>query len=178
MSNVSTDPAQELKRLVSDGISTDIYLAHEAHGIFRAIGERAPSASASTYQPMLVALQTYSSAEFVLAITRLLERQRGTYELHSVHGVLMFLGDNAQSIPVQQPHWIQQSMERLDMWDRVPHEPGIGQTRAVIDALLSKLPHHTNSKPLRALKDLRYKRLAHPERATAEPFPTTSWGKL
>jgi hypothetical protein len=177
MNKTSTDAARELSRLTSDGISTDVYLAHEAHSIFRAIGERAPSASASTYQPMLVALQAYASAEFVLAITRLLERQGSTYELHSVHGVLMFLSDNAQNIPMQQPRWIQQSMERLDMWDRVPHEPGTEQTRAVVDALLSKLPHHTNSGPLKALKDLRDKRLAHPERAMPEHLRTTSWGE-
>jgi hypothetical protein len=171
-----TDPAQELDRLVTDGISTDIYLAHEAHGIFRAIGERVPSADASTYQHMLVALQAYASAEFVLAVTRLLERQ-GTYELHSVHGVLMFLRDNAQGIPVQEPYWIQQSMERLGMWERVPHEPGLEQTRAVIDSLLAKLPHHTNSEPLKALKDQRDKRITHPERATPAGLPTTSWKK-
>src|ERR1700679_3828200 len=116
MNMPNTNPVQEFKRVISEGISTDIYMAHEAHVIFRAIGERPPPATASTYQPMLVALQAYASAEFVLAVTRLLERQRGTYELHSVHGVLMFLRDNAQGIPVQQPHWIQQSMERLGMW--------------------------------------------------------------
>src|ERR1700730_17056700 len=140
MKKPGTNPVQELQRLVSDGISTDIYWPLEAHGIFRTIGERAPSATASTYQPMLVALQAYASAEFVLAVTRLLERQREAYELHRVNGVLMFLSDNAQDIPAQEPHWIQQSMERLGMWERVPHEPGVGQTRAVVDALLSKLP--------------------------------------
>ncbi len=176
MHKSGTNPAKELNRLVSDGISTDIYLAHEAHGIFRAIGERVPSANASTYQHMLVALQAYASGEFVLALTRLLERQ-GAYELHSVHGVLMFLRDNAQDIPVREPHWIEQSMERLGMWEHVPHEPGLEQTRAVIDALLEKLPHHTNSGPLKALKDLRDKRIAHPERATPEGLPTTSWAE-
>lgn len=176
MNKPSTDPVQELNRLVTDGFSTDIYLAHEAHGIFRAIGERAPSAGASTYQFMLAALQAYASAEFVLAVTRLLERQRG-YELHSVHGVLMFLRDNAADIPVEQSIWIQQSMERLGEWERVPHEPGVGQTRAVVDTLLAKLPHHTDSAPLNALKLLRDKRIAHPERATPEGLPTTSWGE-
>lgn len=56
MSRPSINPAQELNRLVSDGISTDIYLALEAHGIFRTVGERVKLADASTYQPMFVAL--------------------------------------------------------------------------------------------------------------------------
>ena len=118
-----------------------------------------------------------ASAEFVLAVTRLLERQGKQYELHSVHGVLMFLNDNAQDITVQQPYWIQQSMERLGMWTRVPHEPGVGQTHAVVDALLSRLPDHNNSEALKALKELRDKRIAHPERATPEGIPTTTWAE-
>lgn len=174
MNQPSSDPVHELSRLVSDGISTDIYLAFEAHGIFRTIGERVALADSSTYQPMLVALQAYASAEFVLAVTRLLERQR-TYELHSVHGVLMFLRDNARDIPVQQPLWIQQTMERIGMWDRVPHEPGVAQTCAVIEALMSQLPHYTNSGPLKALKELRDRRIAHPERARPEGISSTSW---
>jgi hypothetical protein len=126
---------------------------------------------------MLAVLQSYASAEFALAVTRLLERQRETYELHSVHGVLMFLRDNAQNITVEQPLWVQQSMERLGLWECVPHEPGPEQSRAVVDALLSRLPHYTNSQPLKALKELRDKRIAHPERVTPEGIPTTSWAK-
>lgn len=177
MNNQRIEPVHELKRLVFDGISTDIFLAHEAHGIFRTIGERTPNATASTYQPMLVALQSYASAEFVLAVTRLLERQGQRYELHSVHGVLMFLTDNASEIPVQEPQWLQQSMERLSLWRCLPHEPGPEQTRAVVDALVSRLPHHTNNDALKALKDLRDKRIAHPERATPEGITTTTWEK-
>ena len=40
MNNQGIEPVHEWKRLVFDGISTDIFLAHEAHGIFRTIGER------------------------------------------------------------------------------------------------------------------------------------------
>ena len=175
MRDSQTDPVRELNRLVTDGIYTDIYLALEAHHIFRSIGERVPSANASTYQSMLVALQAYASAEFVLAATRLLERQRRAYELHSVHGVLTFLGDHAHDIPVQEAVWIQQSMERLKMWDQVAHMREAEQTRAVVEILVSKLPHHTTSTALKALKALRDKRIAHPEKSTPEGFVTTSW---
>lgn len=177
MNGPATSAVEDMKRLLSDGIYTDIYLALEAHSIFKAIGERVPSAEASTYQPMLAALQFYSTAEFVLAVTRLLERQTAKYELHSVHGVLMFLRDKAAAIPVKEPIFIQQSMERLGMWDSVPHDSGVEQTRAVADALISKLPHHTNNESLKALKDLRNKRIAHPEKANPEALQTTSWNE-
>jgi hypothetical protein len=89
----------------------------------------------------------------------------------------MFLRDNAQVIRARQPQWIQQSMKRLGAWNDVAHEPGPEQTRAVVDALLSRLPHHTNCAALNALKELRDKRIAHPERAKPEGLPTTSWSE-
>lgn len=33
-------PAPELKKLLADGIRTDIYLARESHSVFKTIGER------------------------------------------------------------------------------------------------------------------------------------------
>ena len=175
MSGPGTPAFQELKRLVSDGISVDIYLALEAHGIFKTIGEHVAAADASTFQRMLVALQAYASAAFVLALTRLLERQTSRYELHSVHGVLLYIKANAQHIRVKEPIFIQQSMERLGMWNDVPHASGEEQTRTVVDALISKLPRYTDNEALKALKDLRDKRIAHPERVTLQAAPTTSW---
>jgi hypothetical protein len=40
---------------------------------------------------------------------------------------------------------------------------------------MAKLPHHTNSESLKALKALRDKRIAHPEKAKPEALLTTSW---
>lgn len=165
----------ELKRLLAEGIRTDIYLALESHGVFKTIGERVEAADTSTYQPMLLALQSYSSAIFILAITALHERQGPKYELHSVHGVLMHLRNNAQHIPVRQPIFLQQSMERLGAWNAVPHDAGVTQTRAVVDVLISKLPHYANNEALKALKDQRDKRIAHPERGDAKALATTTW---
>jgi hypothetical protein len=87
MINPARPAVAELNRLVTDGIQTDIYLALESHGIFKTIGERTQAADASTYQPMLLALQSYASAIFILSITALLERQGQQHQLRSVHGV-------------------------------------------------------------------------------------------
>lgn len=167
--------ALELKRLLADGIRSDIYLALESHGVFKTIGERVQAADASTYQPMLIALQAYSVAIFILAMTALHERQGPKYELHSVHGVLTHLRNNAQHIPVRQPIFLEQSMKRLGAWDAVPHDAGVAQTHAVVDVLISKLPHHANNEALKALKDQRDKRIAHPERVDASALATTTW---
>jgi len=166
---------QEFKKILTDGVQTDLYLAHESHGIIKTIGERVPAANASTYQPALLALQAYASAIFVLSVTALLEREGQTYKLHSVHGVLKQLRDNAANIPLREPVFLEQPMRRLGAWDSVPHEPGLEQTQAVVDALIARLPHHTNSAALKALKDQRDKRIAHPERVNANALTATTW---
>jgi hypothetical protein len=166
---------QELRRLVADGVRADIYLALESHGIFKTIGERVAAADASTYQPMLLALQSYASAIFILSVTALLEREGQTFKLHSVHGALKHLRDNAADIPLKQPVFLQQSMQRLGAWDSVPHKQGVAQTLAVVDVLIAKLPHHSNCAALKALKEQRDKRIAHPERADAGALATTTW---
>jgi hypothetical protein len=166
---------QEFKKILTDGVQTDIYLALESHGIVKTIGERVKAANASTFQPALLALQAYASAVFILSVTALLEREGPTYKLHSVHGVVKYLRDNAANIPLKEPAFLEQSMRRLGAWDSVPHEPGVAQTHAVVDVLIAKLPHHTNNAALRAMKDQRDKRIAHPERIDANSLATTTW---
>lgn len=166
---------QEFKKILSDGVQTDIYLALESHGIVKTIGERVQAANASTFQPALLALQAYASAIFILSVTALLEREGQTYKLHSVHGALQYLRDNAANILLREPVFLEQSMRRLGAWDSVPHDSGVAQTHAVIDVLVARLPHHTNNTALKALKDQRDKRIAHPERIDANSLATTTW---
>ncbi len=158
---------QEFKHILTEGVQTDIYLAHESHGVVKTIGERVAAANASTYQPALLALQSYATAIFILSVTALLEREGPTYKLHSVHGALKYLHDNAA--------YLEQSMQRLGAWNSVPRAAGVAQTQAVVNVLITKLPHHTNNTALKALKEQRDKRIAHPERIDANALATTTW---
>jgi hypothetical protein len=166
---------QEFKHILTEGVQTDIYLAHESHGVVKTIGERVAAANASTYQPALLALQSYATAIFILSVTALLEREGSTYKLHSVHGALKYLHDNAADIPLKEPVFLEQSMQRLGAWNSVPQAAGVAQTQAVVNVLITKLPHHTNNTALKALKEQRDKRIAHPERIDANALATTTW---
>jgi len=173
---VPAHPAiQEFRKILTDGVQTDIYLALESHGIIKTVGERVDAANASSFQPALLALQAYASAIFILSLAALLEREGQTYKLHSVHGVLKYLRENAANIPLKEPVFLEQSMRRLGAWDSVPHDPGVAQTHAVVDVLIAMLPHPTNNAALKALKDQRDKRIAHPERVDANSLAATTW---
>ena len=106
------DARNKLSTMVNDGPFADIFLALQARHIFVAIGEHAERINASSFQPVFATLQTYASDSFVLAITRLLEREK-RFPLQSVHGVLEFLKAHASEISLKQPVFLQQAMERL-----------------------------------------------------------------
>jgi hypothetical protein len=162
-------------RIVREGPFADIFLALQAQHLFQAIGEHAPQVESSTYQPAFATFQTYASESFVLAVTRLLEPASQRHPLQSMPGVLAFLEQHADQIPVREPIFLQQSMERLGEWQRLASITGPDLTRAAVDVLLGKMPRHQDSQALDALKTLRDKRIAHPERVAVESLPSTTW---
>jgi hypothetical protein len=167
---------EELQRIVRAGPFNDLFLALQARHLFQVIGEHADRINRSSFAPVFATYQLYALDEFVLATTRLLERESGRYELQSVHGALRFLAGNAAAIPLKQPAILQQSMERLGAWaDRIGPLTGERQAVAVAELLIERLPHHSENKALDALKSLRDKRIAHPERVDADSLPATTW---
>lgn len=168
------DARNELLTMVNEGPFADIFLALQARHIFVAIGEHAERINASSFQPVFATLQTYASDGFVLAITRLLEREKSGFPLQSAHGVLKFLKAHASEIPLMQPALLRQAIERLGYQSDAFGE-GESQTAAVVDALLGRLPRASENTALDTLKTLRDKRIAHPERRKAESLPATTW---
>jgi hypothetical protein len=166
------DARDELFTMVHSGPNADIFLALQARHIFGAIGEHAEQINASSYRPVFAVLQSYASDIFVLAVTRLLEREKN-YPLRSVHGVLEFLRVHASEIPLKEPVFVIQALLRLGYESDA--FGGAGQTAAVVGVLLGRLPHYADNVALDALRTLRDKRIAHPERLEAESLPTTTW---
>jgi len=165
----------ELKRFAHDGPFADIFTALQAHYLFQVIGEHAELIESSTYQPVFATFQTYASDSFVLAVTRLLEPQGPRFPLQSMPGVLAFLRQHADQIPLREPVFLQQAMERLREWPRLASLGGSDLTRAAVDVLLDRAPRHQENHALNTLRTLRDKRIAHPERVSIESLPSTTW---
>ena len=102
----------DLTGILRNGLASDIFLAMQARNIFVKIGEHADQVNASSFQPVFATLQGYASDAFVLAITRLLDRERN-YPLQSAHGALVFLKVHASEIPPKQTGIVQQALVRL-----------------------------------------------------------------
>jgi hypothetical protein len=168
---------RELRATVHEGPFADIFLALQARHVFQVIGEHAQRVETSTFQPAFSTYQSYASDSFILAVTRLLERPSGRYRLQSMPAVLEFLRKHAGQIPVREPIFLEQSMQRLGVWSQVASLSGTTLTTAVVDVLLGRTPNPDENEALNALKTLRDKRIAHPERVVVESLPTTTWNK-
>lgn len=165
---------EEFGLMVSNGVIGDIMIALQATYVFEAVGEHSDRVNKSTYLPVFATLQSYSADQFILAVNRLLERQTKRYPLQSVEGVLQFLLENAASLSPREPIFLEQALKRLGVWEDSLAEKGEDATKKVAELLLNVLPHYENHDALRALKTMRDKHIAHPERAVAEPIPV-SW---
>jgi hypothetical protein len=166
--------AAELSKIVREGPFTDIFLALQARNVFQVLGQHADRVNSSSFAPAFGMFQSQASDAFILAITRLLEREREHYPLQSVHGALCFLARNAAKIPVSEPVFLEQSMQRMG-YAEIPSSDLERQTHAVVEILISRLPHHSENRALEVLKTLRDKRIAHPERVKVESLPATTW---
>ncbi len=167
------DITNEFSVMVNAGPQTDLFFALQARQMFIVIGEHADAINASTFQPVFATLQAYASDSFVLAVNRLLEREK-TYPLQSIHGVLSFLRAHSSELPIREPAFLEQALTRLG-YRAGAFGGGSEQTAAVAEALLERLPQASENVALDALKTLRDKRIAHPERVKAEFLPTTTW---
>jgi hypothetical protein len=169
------NPREELKSMVSTGPASDIFKAEQALNLSAAVGESADAVNASTFSQLFSTVQAYATEQFVLAVNRLLEPQK-RYSLLSLPGVLAFFGEHAADLTLEQPTFLEQAMDRLGLWtDEIRAATGPDQTRAVVSALQSQLPPANQNAALDALKTLRDKRIAHPEKVAAEAIPRTTW---
>lgn len=168
-------PQDQLRLMVIQGLVSDILLALESRHVFEAIGEHAALVDASTYKPTFATFQYYAMHQFVLAISRLYDQPRG-YPLQSAHGVLKFLREQADQLQIQQPIFLEQSMQRLRSWfDPVRSARGPAQTIAAVDVLAGRLPREAENAALGAVRTLRDKRIAHPEHIAVELLPSVTF---
>jgi hypothetical protein len=172
---MNTNAASEMLQIVQEGPFTDIFLALQARHLVQAIGEHADGINTSSFKPLFAAVQSHAADCFILAVTRLLEREGSRYPLQSVQGALLYLRAHATQLPLREPVFLEQSMDRLGYWPQLEALHGAQLTEAVVDALLGRLPHLAENNALNALKTLRDKRIAHPERVRVESLPATTW---
>ncbi len=153
----------------------DIFRADESRALVETIGTHAADVDASTFAPTFVALQSYAIDQFVLAITRVFDKPTERYQLRSLPAIVEHVLANAESLPVREPYFLADALNRLG----APIAAGVGTdsatTRIAMITLGSMMPSPKTHPALAALKALRDKRLAHPEHVAVESIPKTAW---
>jgi hypothetical protein len=165
----------DLERMMEQGPATDIFRAEQALAITNTIGSHVDAVNASTFAPILVALQTYSIEQFVLALNRVFERPNRKYPLQSLPAIVQFVLDNAEHLPAREMSFlcglegIGAHINGLDGLD------DLNKTLVIMGVLQHVMPTPEDDPGLNALKALRDKKLAHPEVVEVERIPRASW---
>lgn len=166
----------ELADLLRGGPQTDIFKAEEALRLSEAIGENAEGVNKSSYSPVLGKLQAYAVEVFVLSITRLFDVPKARYPLRSLPGVLDYLHEHADDVPVRELGFLEQSLTSLGAWsDSLRQMPEPARTKHISALLRNLLPDPRTNPALHALRALRDKQLAHAEHVDATSLPRTTW---
>ncbi len=74
-------------------IQGEIFLAHEAYGIWKAIAEGADSLDKSEFRQMFGIIQRQSLGAFILSLCNLFEAPNGKYPNYSIHTALLIIHD-------------------------------------------------------------------------------------
>jgi hypothetical protein len=163
----------KLKEIVFDRIPVEIFLAHEALGVYMAIAEDSDSLNRSGHRHIFGIIQRHALGAFVLSLCKLFEEPNGRYPNYSIHTALVHLSTCLNDVAVPD-----QSKAKLDEYIRTE----IDSTFSVYDPLKAattaqlvythfeeqcpRIPPQEGKKldvTLDALKMLRDKRVAHDE---------------
>lgn len=114
--------------------------------------------------------------QFVLSITKLYEKP-GRYKKVSLLSVLAYLDTNAALLPVKEPGLLGRGLGHLkvgiETFARAKSD--IAKTKLLVGTVQNALGDLTENRPLRALKALRDKKIAHPEDIALEAIEKTTW---
>ena len=162
----------KLKEIVFDRIPIEIFLAHEALGIYMAIAESSDSLNQSKHRHVFGIIQRQAFDAFVLSLCRLFEKPSKKYPNYSIPTVLTHfraLGDKdfCEQIPAKLVEYICTEVDST-LSDLDPPKASAA-ARMVCSHFEKQCPCTPPRKgqkldiPLDALKVLRNKRVAHHE---------------
>jgi len=175
----------KLKETVFTRIPVDIFLVHEAIGIYMAVSENADFLNESGYRQLFGIIQRQAVAEIVNSLCKLFEKRSNKYPNFSIPTALYQLQENLSEIMVPSMNeftlgeYIRSEIDAsFDISDPVKLDSIIGLLYAYFYAECPQVPPRPSKKmdmSLDALKVLRDKRIDHHEDHDLTGLSTTDF---
>ena len=166
-----------------DDLSREVLAADRARVIYDTISSYADRLNRHAFADAMAFLQGTSLTTYVLELTKLFEPRHQRYEIISVATALDLIRENRESLEiVERPY----TVRLLRQFEPTLTLSGSASSLEITDAFVTstgnRLPRadggdHELSLTLKALKTLRDKQLAHPERIDPGALPQTTWAE-
>jgi len=93
----------ELKDVISNGITLDIFNTEEAFALEEFIGVNADAVNEATYGAFFGDLLLILNRQLILSLARIYEAPNRRYSIRSIPVGLKILEDNADTLPIPEP---------------------------------------------------------------------------
>lgn len=182
---MSADDRDSLRKELTpiiEPLAALVFSADEAYAIYEQIGLHARAIEQHNFGICLGAIQVSLANTYLLALTKLYERQGSRYPLRSIPAALQYLTENVARLPILERPNLLRAMRALDatmglhLFSDCAPDP-----REVLQRFQDRLPSLERvdscelSRTLSALRAHRDKRIAHPEAILPASLPTASW---
>ena len=174
---METSPQDQLNSILRRGLVEFIFEAEQALSLVEACGQNTEALAARNLGELFGTIQGLAINQFVLSITTIYERPNGRYPNLSVLSVLNYIEEQADKLEIKELGLLRRGLERLDI---VPYALDEADSEKEKNVLLARLlrecvPNIQETLALNALKELRDKKIAHPEDINLESIQRTTW---
>lgn len=173
----------QAKEIIFNRINTEVFLGHNAIGVYIAISDHSSKLNALPYRQALGTMRHHALAAFILSLCKLYEKPNKRYPNYSIPTTLTLLRENPSDLSLENRNYV-----RLAQFIQLHIDPSFAiESENDITCIPSLIldyfwqqcpqtpPRHGNEMDqiLEALKVLRDKRVAHHEDANLSLLPKT-----
>jgi hypothetical protein len=180
-----SDPRNQLRDIVSEGLAIDIFEAEESIALSWMIGNNATEINKATFGAFFGSIQRIIGRHGVLAVSRLYEPYSKRYPIRSIPAALKALREHAGVLKIEQKHVIGEKLHKDGFASR--DLAGISDKEATLRLVesfehglpqISKAHIDDLSRMLEGVKEVRDKTIAHHEIVDAGKKPSATYAEL
>lgn len=168
-------PKQHLQDIVDNGIKIDLLAAETAIALYETIGNHKTALVDNNFENLFGNIQILLAKDIVISISKIFDYNEN-YNLRSLYAAIKIIRDNSHKLKIE---YRVQLEEKLAIWglDRkcLIAMTDSEVTKTVVKILNDKMPSKDDMK---AIKNIRNKRLAHNESIDEAKISVILWQEL
>lgn len=175
MENVIYTPKDSLQDIVDSGIKFDLYAAETAMALYKTIGTYKSALAKDNFEHLFGSIQILLAKDIVLSVSKIFEKSH-RYNLKSLPAAIKIIQDNHHKLKIE---YRVQLEDKLAIWG-LERKCLIAMTDSELTTIVAKIlsDKMPSKDDMKAIKDIRDKRLAHNEFIDEAKISVILWQEL